>query len=600
LPDCTAEFGVDLLSGFCEACGQMRQSAAFIVVFPAIVLSLAVSGGLTVAADDLRYSAAGDGTTSLFQFPPDTPEELVEAVRIAIRLDRPSDARGFLRQLIERDPQAPEMLAYRQRHGLATLIDFRRDARLLPESAQLLKQMLGALPQLSTAELAERATLLGTGLSAADVAEFDLMAAGTASMPVLLNQTTSTTSGRAAANLLETFALDWRHDLAALLPAADASTRLRIYGLLAGSAAHDLEEILLRQQFTATVPAEAAAARAALRRLARGAEIPETADAAVEHLLKLAEASLLEAGTRTLAPDPAVVATGQPADELPPIRRASLLIEHALAIQPAHPQGVLLRQVIAAATAPLNVPANGSGTDAGDLQLAVLNVALELGQAPAAISILKTLDPNTLKAGSLEEPAGTVLRQALASPDARVRTLAAALALRAGLENRASAKAVRRQIATAASRAPRPEAVVVLADAQQRLRFKHLMEDQGFQVDAAGTGPDGFLAAAAQLQCEYVLLSLQPSQWSPAMTMANLRADPRTRLATVILVGPQAAREQAEGLIETYGNAVFLEEPVGPLTFASRLGKLRLPAPVVSAAERQQLRQDTGSLLSGP
>lgn len=576
----------------------MRQSAAFIVVSPAIVLSLVFSGVSGVAADDLRYSAAGDGATSMFQFPPDTPEELVEAVRIATRLDRPSDARGFLRQLIERDPQAPEMLAYRQRFGLAALIDFRRDARLMPESAQLLKQMQGALPLLSATELAERASMLGTGLSAADAAEFDLMAAGTASMPVLLNQAPSTAAGRSAANLLESFAFDWRHDLAALLPASDASTRLRIYTLLAGSAAHDLDEILLRQQFTATVPAESAAARAALRRLTHRPEIPETADAAVEHLLKLAELALLKAGTRTLAADPAVAATGQPGDELPPLQRASLLIEHALAIQPAHPKGVLLRQVVAAATAQPGVPANGSGTAAGNLQLAVLGVALKLGQAPAAVSMLKTLDPDALKAGSLEE-AGTVLREALASPDARVRTLAAALALRSGLENRVSAKAVRRQIATAASRVPRPEAVVVMADAQERLRFKHLLEDQGFQVDAAGTGPDGFLAAADQLQCEYVLLSLQPSRWSPAMTMANLRADLRTRLATVILVGPQAARERAEGLIETYGNGVFLEEPVGPLTFASRLGKLRLPAPVVSAADRQQLKQDTGSLLSG-
>jgi len=583
----------------------MRQSAAFIVVSPAIVLSLAVSsgfslcGGFCVAADDLRYSAAGDGTTSLFQFPPDTPEELFEAVRIAARLDRPSDARGFLRQLIERDPLAPEMLAYRQRHGLAALIDFRRDARLMPESAQLLKQMQGALPQLSSTELTERATLLGTGLAAADVAEFDLMAAGAASVPVLLNQAPATASGRAAVSLLETFARDWRHELAALLPAADAATRLRIYSLLAGSAAHDLDEILLRQQFTATVPAEATAARGALRRLTHGAETPETADAAVAHLLKLAKMSLLQAGTRTLAPDPAVVAAGQPADELPPLRRASLLIEHALAIQPAHPEGVLLRQVVAATTAPQNVPGSGSGSPAADLQLAVLQTALEVGQAPAAVSILKSLDPGTLLAASLEGPARTVLRQALASPDARVRTQAAVLARQSGLENQVSSKTVHRQIVAAASRSPRPEAVVVMADAQQRLRFKHLMEDQGFQADAAGTGPDGFLAAAAQLQCEYVLLSLQPSRWSPSMTMANLRADLRTRLATVILVGPQAAREQAEGLIKTYGNAVFLEEPVGPLTFASRLAKLRLPAPVVSADDRLQLKQDTNSLLSG-
>ncbi|MGV2336564.1 MAG UNVERIFIED_CONTAM: hypothetical protein LVR18_21480 [Planctomycetaceae bacterium] len=71
-----------------------------------LVASLSIlltTGGLS--ADDLRYSSAGDGAVNLFQFPPQTPEELVEAVRISIRLDRPADARGFLRQLLERDPR---------------------------------------------------------------------------------------------------------------------------------------------------------------------------------------------------------------------------------------------------------------------------------------------------------------------------------------------------------------------------------------------------------------------------------------------------------------------------------------------------------------
>ena len=176
--------------------------------------------GRFLAADDLRYSSAGDGTTRLFQFPPETAEDAVEAARIAIGLDRPADARGFLRQLIERDVQAPEMLALRRRFGLAMLIDLRRDARLQPEAGQLLKQMQSALPQLSAADLNDRIELLGSGLAAAEDAQFDLMVAGPATLPLLLARTPSTRSGRAAANLLETLAFDWRHDLTNLLPSA--------------------------------------------------------------------------------------------------------------------------------------------------------------------------------------------------------------------------------------------------------------------------------------------------------------------------------------------------------------------------------------------
>lgn len=551
------------------------------------------------AADDLRYSPAGDGATSLFQFPPNTPEQLLDGARIAIGLDRPADARGFLRQLIERDAQAPEMLALRRQFGLATLIDLRRDARLQPEAGQLLKQMQSALPQLTAADLNDRIELLGSGLAAAEDAQFDLMVAGPQTLPLLLARTPSTPSGRGAARLLETLAFDWRHDLVNLLPSADSPTSLRIYELLAGSAAHDLHEILLRQQFTATEPAEAAAARAALSRLARGAQLPETAAAAADSLLNRAERFLSASAARVAAPDPASAAAGQPADERPPLKQASLLIEHALAIQPAHPRGVLLQQLAAAAGPAENTAAGDTGSQSPAQQLSVLEAALELDQTTAAITLLKSLDPGTLNTKDLVRPAGTVLRKSLASPDARIRTLAAAIALRAGMEDGLFGKTVREQIATASSRVPRPEAVVIMADPQPRLLFQHLMEDQGFLVDTAGTGPEGFLLAVAQLQCEYVLLALQPSRWSPSMTIANLRADVRTQLATVILVGPHASREQANALIETYGNAVFLEEPVGSMTFSSRLKTLRLPAPVISAADRIQLQQSTRALLIG-
>lgn len=574
---------------------QCRVIRAMLVASLSILLT---TGALS--ADDLRYSSAGDGAVNLFQFPPQTPEELVEAVRISIRLDRPADARGFLRQLLERDPQAPEMLALRQKSGLAAFIEFRSDVRLQPEAAQVLRLMLATLPTLSESDLAQRAALLGSGLTSAEAAEFDLLAAGAPAIPALLSQDPATAAGRAAAQLLESHAHDWRHDLAALLPTVDGPVRLRIYELLASSAAHDLREVLIRQQFTAADPVEAAAAAAALRRLGGTAELPNTSAAAVSWLLRQAVQQLVLAGTRTLSPDPAVAAVGQTADELPPLRNAMLLIEHALAIQPDHSRGLLLRDVaVVADPSLLKAPAPTIDVRSLQDQISVLQTALEVRLAPAAIAVLRSLDPEQLKSVNKKDPAFTALRDALASPHAHVRTLAAELVLRSGLERRVSATAVRSQIAVAVNAVPRPEAVVIMADGQQRLQFVHLLEDKGFQAESAGTGPDGFLAAAAQFHCEYVVLSLQPSVWSPAMTIANLRADQRTRLATLILVGPASAREQAEGLIANYGNGVFLEEPVGPLTFDSRLAKLRLPAPLLSAEDRMALQQRVGQLASG-
>lgn len=573
---------------------QCRTLLAMLIAPVTIAIST-----VQLSADDLRYSSAGDGAVNLFQFPPQTPEELVDAVRISIRLDRPADARGFLRQLLERDPQAPEVVALRQKSGLSAFIEFRSDVRLQPEAAQVLRLMLATLPKLSDAELAERAAQLGSGLNSAETAESDLLAAGAPAIPVLLSLDPATAAGRAAAQLLESHAHDWRHDLAALLPTADQNGRLRIYNLLAGSAAYDLREVLVRQQFTAADPAEAAAAASALRRIGGTAELPNTPEAAVKWLLSQAEQQLGVAGTRTLSPDPAVAAVGEPVAAQPPLRSALVLIEHALAIRPDHSQGLLLKNVAVAAD-PSLLQAPAPATDARPLegQISVLETALEVGLAPAAIAVLRSLDPDQLKSVSRQHPALAALRHALASPHAHVRTLAAELVVRSGQERRVSVSTVRSQLAVAASSVPRPEVVVIMADGQQRLQFTHLLEDRGFRADSAGTGPDGFMAAAAQFHCEYVVLSLQPSVWSPAMTIANLRADQRTRLATLVLIGPASAREQATGLIETYGNGVFLEEPVGPLTFDSRLAKLRLPAPLISAEDRLALQQRVGQLAT--
>lgn len=172
---------------------QCRVIRAMLVASLSILLTTG-----TLSADDLRYSSAGDGAVNLFQFPPQTPEELVEAVQISIRLDRPADARGFLRQLLERDPQAPEMLALRQKSGLAAFIEFRSDVRLQPEAAQVLKLMLATLPTLSESDLAQRAALLGSGLTSAEAAAFDLLAAGSPAIPALLSQDPATAAGRSS------------------------------------------------------------------------------------------------------------------------------------------------------------------------------------------------------------------------------------------------------------------------------------------------------------------------------------------------------------------------------------------------------------------
>lgn len=81
--------------------------------------------------------AGAEGSrAALFQFQPQTAQQLLSAAQIAWKLDRTADARGYLRQLADRDPQSSELLMLRKQQGLAIFVDLQRDQRLHPESPQ--------------------------------------------------------------------------------------------------------------------------------------------------------------------------------------------------------------------------------------------------------------------------------------------------------------------------------------------------------------------------------------------------------------------------------------------------------------------------------
>ncbi|MEY3459550.1 MAG: hypothetical protein RL215_2707, partial [Planctomycetota bacterium] len=519
------------------------QTAAF-RVFLLVWLVLFFSGmsggaGLTGAAqaDDSGFSAAGDGVSRLYQFDPVTPGALLEAARTAIQLDRAADARGFLRQLLERDSQSAELLALRREVGLQSFLQLRLDSRLQPEAGLLLKHMLGSLRQLSGAELAERAAQMGTGTAAAAEAEFEVLAAGEAALPALLSLDPRTPAGRTADAFLQEFAADWRHGLLGLLSASEGEVRLRVLELLAGCDSGDVIGGIMRHQFTTSASAESVAAGAAVRRLSHGTISAGTAPEAVAILVGRAEGLLAAAGERQPAPDPATAAVGESTGETSALRQAAELLDHAAAIEPGDSRVQQLRQIAAAAAADpaLGAPAGPSAGRSSLELIRSLRVALAVSQPNAALDILKAMDADGLKAG--EGEAAEVLGEALETEDARIRSLAAALLVRSGLADGAVLRAAREQISAIAGGVSRPEAVVILADGQQRLLYQHLLEDRGFFTVSSGTGPEGFSRAASCVQCELVLLGLYPSRWPAAMTLANLRADLRTRMATVVLVG---------------------------------------------------------------
>jgi len=536
-------------------------------------------------------AGAQGSRAALLQFQPETPEQLLSAGQTAWKLDRINDARRYLKQLADRDPQSAELILLRRQQGLSAFLDLQRDQRLHPESQQLLKTMQQAIVQPDAQVLMQRVSDLSLGGSRAADAVTDLLVAGDAAVPALLAADPALPVGKSAQAFLENHVVDYRAGLLQQLASADAATTVRILLLLGGSAREELVLPLVRWQFHADTGISGAATQA-VRRLGRGRIHTPTVAAAVE-LLSNESALILSqsAGHTSAAADPADVQSG-----LAGLPLAERLLADAISLQPAASRALRLQQVLVAAGAdPLVTAAAGplAGQPAAEV-LQILGTALELGQWPAAIECLRNLSAQTL-APSEAAAANAVLTAAIGSPDVRVRVLAAVTARRNNLQAGSAVFGAEQVLSVAVQARPQSEAVVIAPDDQLSLVLRQLLEDQKYTVKVAETGPQGFERAVECLHSELIFLSLYPSRWSAATTLANLRADVRTRSCPVVLIGRPSQQSQALALQEIHGNVYFMSEPIGVQSFPSQLRNLNLKS-LLTVEEREYL----GSLAAPP
>lgn len=536
-------------------------------------------------------AGAQGSRAAMLQFQPETPEQLLSAGQTAWKLDRINDARRYLKQLADRDPQSAELILLRRQQGLSAFLDLQQDQRLHPESQQLLKTMQQAIVQPDAQVLMQRVSDLSLGGSRAADAVTDLLVAGDAAVPALLAADPALPVGKSAQAFLENHVVDYRAGLLQQLASADAATTVRILLLLGGSAREELVLPLVRWQFHADTGISGAASQA-VRRLGRGRIHTPTVAAAVE-LLSNESALILSqsAGHTSGAADPADVQSG-----LAGLPLAERLLADAISLQPAASRALRLQQVLVAAGAdPLVTAAAGplAGQPAAEV-LQVLGTALELEQWPAAIECLRNLSAQTL-APSEAAAANAVLTAAISSPDVRVRVLAAVTARRNNLQAGSAVFGAEQVLSVAVQAQPQSEAVVIAPDDQLSLVLRQLLEDQKYKVKVAETGPQGFERAVECLHSELIFLSLYPSRWSAATTLANLRADVRTRSCPVVLIGRPSQQSQALALQEIHGNVYFMSEPIGVQSFPSQLRNLNLKS-LLTVEEREYL----GSLAAPP
>jgi hypothetical protein len=262
----------------------------------------------------------------------------------------------------------------------------------------------------------------------------------------------------------------------------------------------------------------------------------------------------------------------------------------ALTLDPNNARARLLMMVVTASS-PEPAPESGAAVPSevtNDDLLNALEVAIELHCSDAAASFLRAFPKNSTDS-AFNSRAPQVLSNALKSPDALVRTLAARIA-RTSFPGQCSSSSVSRTILAAKNGSLKPEIVIVSPDDSQLRKLQAVFEDAGFTADIAETGPDGFQLAASQLSCELFVLQAESPLWPMATTVANLRADIRTRNTPVVIIGHPRFQDRVTALAEIYEGVWFISEPAGTESLLSKMAQTNIPPAALTAEDRAAIK----------
>lgn len=534
----------------------------------------------------------------LFQFEPDTPERLVNAIVAADRLQRPLDARRYLRKLREQSRTTEDLQRLRQKFGIGPFLQFRTNPELHPEAAELLMAINDASrrPEISEVQLRELVQKLGTGDSGAADAVAELLAAEEQAVPALLAADPATPAGKMANRILQSSARELRFGLLKALPTVDEATQIRVLDLLGTTVDPGIIPALVRWQFAPdSPPSVAAAAGHAIQELAGMQSIPESADQAVRMLKQAIHDELMFAGSRFSPQDlPGIVSRRISEDDrTAAVSRSALYARDAAAIAPNDSEAVLLVQLSQFASEPPLVQfhdvVRNTGVESEQLP-ELLEHALAARNTAAVIGVLKQwkLHLTESSESALNSAGSGALQRAIEFPDPRVRLIAAQLASSSKLT---VGEKMRSEILKVVQNgSPIPEAVVIDADESRATELADVLNDNGFATVAVRRGTAGFEAAVQQLNCELILVEANCIRWDLSLTIANLRADARTRRTPVVIYGPDTAEASALSLARRYPGIWFLREPLGAVTLVDRLRISNVDLPLLSEQDRIDMR----------
>lgn len=532
----------------------------------AIMITLCLASSMSSAtAQSLGES------DELFLFRPNTPERQIRGAILAEKIDRPQLALGYLTDLLDSQPSTRVLLELRETFGPGTFLKLSATSELQPTSRELLNLINEAsrLDVTSVAEVEGLINELGQSKRQTVEASLRILSLESSAVLPLLKADTSTPHGDLAGRLLKKYVPRFKVGLLNALPDSEEDTQIRILGLLASCADSRIIPDLVRYRFSES-PGVASATDTAIRKLAGTKEPLGSKQEAVDSLMSAAVNLIAEAGMRF--PSDQLKADDRTWQAIPTdqsivygaglLSRAVELTDLAIQIAPDD-ENILAVKMVAELTeqsSPALWPANfelpetplndAAATQTDDL---ALRIAADSGNAAAILSLLRRAPAmNVLQ----QNP--KVIRQLLTHFDPRVRLLTAGILKVTDVPDHR----VDLVLANAVNGSKSAEATIIDTRRGEGSTVAAVMSGAGYATSDSRTGQGGFDLAVSQLGCELILIHSNVLRWTLSQTIANLRADYRTKWVPIVVYGPERDRARTELVRSSYAAIWFVSEPI--------------------------------------
>jgi hypothetical protein len=226
--------------------------------------------------------------------------------------------------------------------------------------------------------------------------------------------------------------------------------------------------------------------------------------------------------------------------------------------------------------------------------LDALALANEMGNTAAAESLVRALAQNG--SASLLRTGGRrgAVPAALDHPSLRVQFAAAETVLQWDPQQSfPGAQRIVEILARALQADARANGVVVDPNNTRGSTMATFLQEMGYDAQIVRTGAEGFEAATTQGDMELVILHLNTIGWDLSPTIANFRADSRTKSLPIAIYGPHGFRRSVEHLLARDPLITYVEESVRSVDLSRQLRPFLAQVEPPTLTQAQQSNQST-------